>query len=298
MINLSLSYYLPEDFHILWQKRLGAESTHPENWSKRPTYQARYDPPPKLAEMTLAEMTHAEMTQAEMTHAEMTQAEMTHAEMTQAEMTQAETTPVETTPIRAGHEKYTTYYNRSHNFKYFVPWFSVEFSEAIHRLDLGYISGFIGRQHLILNPLFSESPFLSCHWLYQPLSLVWHRLNAKRKISTASFVVMVFHSLLELPLFFFNWMNRRRTRSSVRHLGDLGVGEVNLRYCYLPILARSDETSSRSVLERYLVATMVIYQNYHEIPELLRNTGTTKTTRTTNAIMLILQSLYIGRLVR
>ena len=42
----------------------------------------------------------------------------------------------------------------------------------------------------------------------------------------------------------------------------------------------------------------VIYQNYHEIPELLRNSGTTKTTRTTNAVMLIWQSLYIGGLVR
>ena len=38
-IDLSLSYYyLPYDFHILWPKRLRAESTHPENWPKRPTY--------------------------------------------------------------------------------------------------------------------------------------------------------------------------------------------------------------------------------------------------------------------
>ena len=36
-IDLSLSYYLPEDFHILWPKRLRAESTHPKNWPKRPT---------------------------------------------------------------------------------------------------------------------------------------------------------------------------------------------------------------------------------------------------------------------
>ena len=56
-IDLSLSYYLPEDFHILWPKRLGAESTHPKNWPKRPTYQGRNDPPPKLAETTQAETT-------------------------------------------------------------------------------------------------------------------------------------------------------------------------------------------------------------------------------------------------
>ena len=62
-INLSLSYYLPEDFHILWPKRLRAESTHPENWPKRPTYQGRNDPPPKLAETTQAETTQAETTQ-------------------------------------------------------------------------------------------------------------------------------------------------------------------------------------------------------------------------------------------
>ena len=62
-IDLSLSYNLPEDFHILWPKRLRAESTHPENWPKRPTYQGRNDPPPKLAETTQAETTQAEKTQ-------------------------------------------------------------------------------------------------------------------------------------------------------------------------------------------------------------------------------------------
>ena len=62
-IDLSLSYYLPYDFHILWPKRLRAESTHPENWPKRPTYQGRNDPPPKLAETTQAETTQAETTQ-------------------------------------------------------------------------------------------------------------------------------------------------------------------------------------------------------------------------------------------
>ena len=62
-IDLSLSYYLPEDFQILWPKRLRAESTHPENWPKRPTYQGRNDPPPKLAETTQAETTQAETTQ-------------------------------------------------------------------------------------------------------------------------------------------------------------------------------------------------------------------------------------------
>ena len=56
-INLSLSCYLPEDFHKLWPKRLRAESTHPENWPKRPTYQGRNDPSPKLAETTQAETT-------------------------------------------------------------------------------------------------------------------------------------------------------------------------------------------------------------------------------------------------
>ena len=58
-------YYLPEDSHIdlLWPKRLRAESTHPENWPKRPTYQGRNDPPPKLAETTQAETTQAETTQ-------------------------------------------------------------------------------------------------------------------------------------------------------------------------------------------------------------------------------------------
>ena len=56
-INLSLSCYLPEDFHKPWPKRLRAESTHPENWPKRPTYQGRNDPPPKLAETTQAETT-------------------------------------------------------------------------------------------------------------------------------------------------------------------------------------------------------------------------------------------------
>ena len=40
-----------------------AESTHPENWLKRPTYQGRNDPPPKLAETTQAETTQAETTQ-------------------------------------------------------------------------------------------------------------------------------------------------------------------------------------------------------------------------------------------
>ena len=35
--NLSLSCYLPEDFHKLWLKPFRAESTHPENWPKRPT---------------------------------------------------------------------------------------------------------------------------------------------------------------------------------------------------------------------------------------------------------------------
>ena len=44
-------------------KRLRAESTHPENWPKRPNYQGRNDPPPKLAETTQAEMTQAETTQ-------------------------------------------------------------------------------------------------------------------------------------------------------------------------------------------------------------------------------------------
>ena len=62
-IDLCLSNYLPEDFHILWPKRLRAESTHPENWPKRPTYQGRNDPPPKLAETTQAETTQAETTQ-------------------------------------------------------------------------------------------------------------------------------------------------------------------------------------------------------------------------------------------
>ena len=61
-INLSLSCYLPEYFHKLWPKRLRAESTHPENWPKRPTYQGRNDPPPKLAETTQAETTQAETT--------------------------------------------------------------------------------------------------------------------------------------------------------------------------------------------------------------------------------------------
>ena len=60
---LSLSYYLLENFNILWPKRLRAESTHPENWPKRPTYQGRNDPPPKLAETTQAETTQAETTQ-------------------------------------------------------------------------------------------------------------------------------------------------------------------------------------------------------------------------------------------
>ena len=46
MYSRRSSYYLPEDFHILWPKRLRAESTHPENWPKRPTYQGRNDPPP------------------------------------------------------------------------------------------------------------------------------------------------------------------------------------------------------------------------------------------------------------
>ena len=62
-INLSSCYYLPEDFHIIWPKRPRAESTHPENWPKRPTYQGRNDPPPKLAETTQAETTQAETTQ-------------------------------------------------------------------------------------------------------------------------------------------------------------------------------------------------------------------------------------------
>ena len=62
-IDLSLSYYLPEDFHILRPKRPRAESTHPENWPKRPTYQGRNDPPPKLAETTQDETTQAETTQ-------------------------------------------------------------------------------------------------------------------------------------------------------------------------------------------------------------------------------------------
>ena len=62
-VNLSFSCYLPEDFHKLWPKRLRAESTHPENWPKRPTYQRRNDPPPKLAETTQAETTQAETTQ-------------------------------------------------------------------------------------------------------------------------------------------------------------------------------------------------------------------------------------------
>ena len=62
-INLSLSCYLLEDFHKLWPKRLRAESTHPENWPKRPTYQGRNDPPPKLSETTQAETTRAETTQ-------------------------------------------------------------------------------------------------------------------------------------------------------------------------------------------------------------------------------------------
>ena len=48
---------LLEDFHKLWTKRLRAESTHQENWPKRPTYQGRNDPPPKLAETTQAETT-------------------------------------------------------------------------------------------------------------------------------------------------------------------------------------------------------------------------------------------------
>ena len=61
--SIYLSYYLPEDFYILWPKRLRAESTHPENWPKRPTYQGRNDPPPKLAETTQAETTQAETTQ-------------------------------------------------------------------------------------------------------------------------------------------------------------------------------------------------------------------------------------------
>ena len=62
-IDLSWSYYLPEDLHILWTKRLRAELTHPENWPKRPTYQGRNDPPPKLAKTTQAETTQAETTQ-------------------------------------------------------------------------------------------------------------------------------------------------------------------------------------------------------------------------------------------
>ena len=60
------SCYLPEDFHKLWPKRLRAESTHPENWPKRPIYQGRNAPPPKLAETT-PETTQAETTQAETT---------------------------------------------------------------------------------------------------------------------------------------------------------------------------------------------------------------------------------------
>ena len=62
-IKLSFSCYLPEDLYKLWPKRLRAESTHPENWPKRPTYQGRIDPPPKLAETTQAETTQAETTQ-------------------------------------------------------------------------------------------------------------------------------------------------------------------------------------------------------------------------------------------
>ena len=61
-IDLSLSYYLPEE---LWPKRLRAESTHPEKWPKRPTFQGRNDTPPKLAETTQAETTQAETTQGQ-----------------------------------------------------------------------------------------------------------------------------------------------------------------------------------------------------------------------------------------
>ena len=56
-INLSLSCYLPEDFHKLWPKRLRAESTCPENWLKRPIYQGQNDLPQKLAETTQSETT-------------------------------------------------------------------------------------------------------------------------------------------------------------------------------------------------------------------------------------------------
>ena len=58
-----MSCYLPEDFHKFWPKRLRTESTNQENWPKRPTYQGRNDPPPKLAETTQAETTQAETTQ-------------------------------------------------------------------------------------------------------------------------------------------------------------------------------------------------------------------------------------------
>ena len=61
------------------------------------------------------------------------------------------------------------------------------------------------------------------------------------------------------------------------------------------------EISSPSSLDKVIFETTkhrsgtVIYQNYHEIPELLRNTGTTKTTRTTNVVMLIWLSLWVFR---
>ena len=53
-INSSLRYYLPVYYHILWPKRLRTESTHTENWPKRPNYQGRNDPPLKLAVTTQA----------------------------------------------------------------------------------------------------------------------------------------------------------------------------------------------------------------------------------------------------
>ena len=53
--RLSLSYL--NSFYRLWPKRHSAETTHLENWPKRPTYQGRNDPPIKLDETTRAETT-------------------------------------------------------------------------------------------------------------------------------------------------------------------------------------------------------------------------------------------------
>ena len=62
-----ISQYLICPYNRLWPKRPWAETTHPENWPKRPTYQGRNDPLQKLAETTQAETTRPKRPRAETT---------------------------------------------------------------------------------------------------------------------------------------------------------------------------------------------------------------------------------------